>query len=61
MSLPPRRRWCVTTWSGAIPSAKRKWPRCCAYREVEMHRAVPGGAAQEPAVAVIAYDEKPGI
>jgi len=26
-----------------------------------MRRAVPGGAAQEPAVAVISYDEKPGI
>ena len=33
----------------------------CVYREVEMQRAVPGGAAQEPAMAVISYDEKPGI
>jgi len=33
----------------------------CVYREVEMRRTVPDGAAQEPAVAVISYDEKPGI
>src|ERR1700758_550342 len=33
----------------------------CVYREVEMRRAVSGGAAQEPAIAVISYDEKPGI
>ena len=33
----------------------------CVYREVEMRRAALGGAAQEPAVAVISYDEKPGI
>ena len=33
----------------------------CVYREVEMRRAAPGGAAREPAVAVISYDEKPGI
>src|ERR1700751_1668762 len=31
----------------------------CVYREVEMRRAVSGGAAQEPAIAVICYDEKP--
>src|SRR6266478_1312071 len=29
----------------------------CVYREVEMRRAVSGGAAQEPAIAVISYDE----
>jgi hypothetical protein len=28
----------------------------CVYREVEMRRAVSGGAAQEPAIAVISYD-----
>ena len=33
----------------------------CVYREVEMRRAVSGGAAQEPAIAVTSYDEKPGI
>src|SRR5271166_6566779 len=33
----------------------------CVYREVEMRRAAPGGAAPQPAVAVISYDEKPGI
>ena len=33
----------------------------CVYREVEMRRAVSGGAAQEPAIAVICYDEKPRI
>src|SRR5438270_8608457 len=33
----------------------------CVYREVAMRRAAPGGAAREPAVAVISYDEKPGI
>jgi transposase len=33
----------------------------CVCREVEMQRAVPGGAAQEPTMAVISYDEKPGI
>jgi hypothetical protein len=31
----------------------------CVYREVEMWRAVPDGAAEEPAVVVISYDEKP--
>jgi transposase len=33
----------------------------CVYREVEMRRAVSSGATQEPAIAVISYDEKPGI
>jgi hypothetical protein len=33
----------------------------CVYREVEMRRAVSDEAAQEPAIAVISYDEKPGI
>src|SRR5947209_19716020 len=33
----------------------------CVYREVEMRRAVSGGAAQEPAIVVISYDEQPGI
>src|SRR5690348_4911999 len=33
----------------------------CVYREIEMPRAAPGGAARAPAVAVISYDEKPGI
>ena len=33
----------------------------CVYREVEMRREVSGGVAQEPAIAVISYDEKPGI
>jgi len=33
----------------------------CVCREVEMRRTVPDGAAREPAVAVISYDEKPGI
>ena len=33
----------------------------CLYCEVEMRRAVSGGAAQEPAIAVISDDEKPGI
>ena len=33
----------------------------CVYREIEMRLAVSGGAAQEPAIAVISYDEKPGI
>ena len=34
----------------------------CVYREVEMRPAVSGGAAQEiTAIAVISYDEKPGI
>ena len=28
----------------------------CVYREVEMRRVVSGGAAQEPAIAVISYD-----
>src|SRR5215472_2162188 len=32
----------------------------CVYREVAMRRAEPGGA-QLPTVAVISYDEKPGI
>src|SRR5215813_11815955 len=33
----------------------------CVFREVEMRRAVSGGTAQEPTIAVISYDEKPGI
>ena len=35
----------------------------CVYREVEMRRAAgaAGAAAAEPAVAVVSYDEKPGI
>jgi hypothetical protein len=33
----------------------------CVYREVEMPRAVSSGATQEPAIAVISYDEKPSI
>src|SRR5215469_14023583 len=33
----------------------------CVYREVAMRRAEPGGGAQQPTVAVISYDEKPGI
>ena len=32
----------------------------CVYREVEMQRAA-GGAANEHAIAVVSYDEKPGI
>ena len=32
----------------------------CVYREVAMRRAEPGGAPQ-PTLAVISYDEKPGI
>ena len=32
----------------------------CVYREVEMRRAA-GGAANEHAIAVVSYDEKPGI
>jgi transposase len=30
-SLPSRRRGCVTTWSGAIPSLSQKWRRSCAF------------------------------
>ena len=42
------RTGCVTTWSGAIPSSNRKWPRCfasivrsrCGERcRVELHRS----------------------
>jgi transposase len=33
----------------------------CVYREVAMRRAEPDGSAQQPTVAVISYDEKPGI
>jgi hypothetical protein len=29
-SLPSRRRGCVTTWSGVIPSSNQKWPKCFA-------------------------------
>jgi transposase len=32
----------------------------CVYREVELRRAA-GGAGTEPAVAIVSYDEKPGI
>ena len=31
----------------------------CVYREVEMRRAM--GGAPETAIAVVSYDEKPGI
>src|SRR6266404_8149606 len=30
-SLPSRRRGCAITWSSAIPSLSRKWPKCFAF------------------------------
>jgi transposase len=33
----------------------------CVYREVELRRAASGGNAEETAITVISYDEKPGI
>jgi transposase len=50
-------------WINSSPACPKIWAPevLCVYREVEMWRAVPDGAAEEPAVVVISYDEKPGI
>src|SRR6516225_6796745 len=55
---------CATIWSAAIRNSNARWRRfLCVYRAVKLIKETAAAAQQEPsdAVAIISYDEKPGI
>jgi len=63
-SLPPRRRGVrlLTTWSGAIPSSNRKWPRC--FASIVRSRCGEQWSVeltQEPQIAVISMTRNTGL
>ena len=60
---PSRRTRCATTWNAVTPSSKTKMAEVlCVYREVAILKEAAAAAKdQSKPVAVVSYDEKPGI
>src|SRR6476661_6675310 len=53
------RTGCATIWNVAMPSSSRRWPRSCAFQVLKRAAAKSRKAIKR--VAIVSYDEKPGI
>src|SRR5262249_50288471 len=59
---------CGTTWNAATRNLKRRWRKCCVFTaksrswvKILKETAVASKKKPSDAVAIISYDEKPGI